>query len=97
MDGAVKLEDIIDLSTSEKNREYFSGHVHDWEVEQMQEQGLGICWKGYRDLWRFMYVVEADGQGIAAAMAASAVAQAPAVASEVFGGIVSERAWEGTG
>ena len=62
MDGAVKLEDIIDLSTSEKIREYFSGHVHDWEVKQMREQGLGICWKGYRDLWRFMYVVEADGQ-----------------------------------
>ena len=62
MDGAAKLEDIIDLSTSEKIREYFSGHVHDWEVKQMRVQGLGICWKGYRDLWRFMYVVEADGQ-----------------------------------
>ena len=61
-DGAVHPEDIIDLSTLEKIANYFRGHVPGGDVKNMREQGLGICWKGWRDLWRFMFVVGPNGQ-----------------------------------
>ena len=61
-DGAVHPEDIIDLSTWEKIAKYFRGHVPDGDVKNMRDQGLGICWKGWRDLWRFIFVVGPNGQ-----------------------------------
>ena len=53
--------DIIDLTTKESMIAYWGDFLENEELAKLKPPGIGFCWKGFRDLWRFMSLIYDDG------------------------------------
>ena len=53
--------DIIDLTTKESMIAYWGDFLENEELAKLKPPGIGFCWKGFRDLWRFMFLIRDDG------------------------------------